>query len=283
MLLALTGLAGCGGTDPASGRLQAAAASCVVGDGASHCRIGLTWSTTNATGPVLAANGRVIFAGPDGNTDVPIDLGTTTLTLEDQGIVLARADVRAECAVDTEGDPQGVCRPTVLRYTEKVYALFEDGYPRSLTRTTASRLVNATPYPRLGNCRFKPRAEANGRIEIYCNEPDGSGFPPVFKAYINPLTETIHAGDGLAPVEADYGLDDPWENIPGSDIAKVVERVSDGVFYVNLVQQELGRLWFLPNGASAARQVLDDRVISGVCAPRCGTTYFLRMVRAYAR
>lgn len=282
MLLGLAVLSGCGGSDPATGQLQTSAANCAVADGANQCRIGVTWSTANATGPVLAVNGRVLASGPDGSTEVLLGLGSTTVTLEDQGAVLASIALHANCAVESEGDGQGVCRPKVLRYAEKIYALFEDGYPRALTRSTATRLTNQTPYPKLGNCRFKSKADVNGRIEIYCNDLDGTGSPPVVKAYINPLTETIHAGDGNAPVEADYGLDDPWETITESDIVRIVERVSDGFFYVNLVQQELGRLWFLPTGATSARQVLDDRVISNVCTPRCGTSYFLRMVRAYS-
>lgn len=281
-VLLAAALGACGGGGPPEGRLLASAQGCQISEGAGTCSLGLDWSSVDAANPVVTANGRVLAEGGEGHIEVALQLGTTVLNLEDQGEVLASSIVRAACVIDTDADDRGICRPTVLRYTEKLYALFEDGYPRALTRSAATRLTNLTPYPRLGNCRFKPRAEANGRIEILCNELDGSGFPPVFKAYINPVTEAIHPGDGATPNEADYGLDDPWETIAESALVRVVERVSDGFFYMNTVPEELGRLWFLPTGASSARQIVDDRQISIVCAPRCSPQYFLRMVRSYS-
>jgi hypothetical protein len=276
-------LGACGGVDPAEGVLQAAADSCVIAEGASSCRISVSWSTANTAGPVITAGGATLAAGFGGVAELPVVLTGTTYRLQDQGSTLAQLALRARCAANTEGDSQGVCQPTVLRYTEKIYALFEDGYPRAVSRTQATRLSNLTRHGTLANCRFKPRAQANGRIEIYCDAPDGTGFPPVFKAYINPLTESIHDSDLTPPVTADYGLDDPWESIPESPIVRIVERVSDGVFYVSLVQQELGRLSFLKTGATSSQPVVDDREINfGACLSRCGGFYFLRMVRSYS-
>lgn len=196
-------LQGCGGSDPATGRLDAAVAHCEVREGSDRCTIQLSWTTRGARALQLQApdGTPAVQVAAEGTATVGVTISGGQATLIDDGVMLASISLSATCAARSEPGAAGVCRPAVRHYTEKVYTLFY-GYPFVVGADRARMVDNRSGLPLAeyaANCRLAVAPAASGRIPVACTEAlDGTG--PWHRLYIDPLDDSLQADPDSSPV-----------------------------------------------------------------------------------
>lgn len=304
-VLVAFGLAGCGGADPAEGRLSAFSTPCTVAENRDTCSMAVTWTSQRAVELSLQALPEAARAvGPAGTAQVEVRLRGTTVVLADGGQVLATVSLAAACASDTEQDERGYCVAKTLRYTDKVYAEYfsPNGYPRVVTADSATKVANATRYPAdrfsIDKCRLKPAPDPSGRIGVSCAVTamvDGPGPTSILrKFYIDPVADELRDGEDGEPAAEAYGggtspaipadlapyyrqttfLDLRFEYVSGKFVVLdntvgssyiYLTSVANGHFLADALR---GSLYFVAKGSVLARPLSDDleRVICRTCA-----------------
>lgn len=156
----------------------------------------------------------------------------------------------------------GVCVATILRYTDKVYALWTDKYPHAVTRTGVTRVKNMTQWSGLGKelflCFIANRPLADGKILTLCKDLAQLKWHTL---YIDPTKEEMYEYTDAVPSDLVYTVD-PDGGIPETslgaswlDVDKPTTahpqwnsfaKVADGYFFVEAFSSG-GLLKFIGN------------------------------------
>ena len=153
--------------------------ACAMLGGALYCRNGRSnWAAYNG-GAIPVAEQRVLLPG-QAAFDVPIT-GMDISALVGLKIYVAYGATEEEALtvpghlalIYTVPEPPAPV-PTVLHYTDKVYALWTGAYPYAVTRTGVMKLANKTQYTAgfypLANCWIAERPLVDGRILVNCQD-----------------------------------------------------------------------------------------------------------------
>lgn len=88
--------------------------------------------------------------------------------------------------------PQTPTTPVVLKYTDKVYALWTGAYPYTVTKSGVTRVTNATSVPGTApffNCWLLEQPLEDGRVLTSCQRVDTLARVVY---YINPVEEKLY-------------------------------------------------------------------------------------------
>lgn len=197
--------------------------------GASTTAITLTWGTTQGT-PTLPTvvstmSATALATTPNGNLTVQVPVGTSTFSFLNGPTTLATVSVTVSCATGTTLVGT-TCTVPVLKYTDKVFAVWTGGYLYSVIKTGVEVVKNSTRYQSgalpLNNCGLKPKAETSGLIGVACKDSTG-----VYrKLLLDPIANEVRDDGDATPVDSEYVFLQA-----GSTIASA--RVTDGLFYAD--------------------------------------------------
>lgn len=189
--------------DPASGTLTATVAACEVAEGSDHCMVQVTWTSMGARALQLRApNGPALTVATNGMADLAAPVGGGTALLSNDGVVLASLALSADCASRSAPDAAGVCRPVLLTYADRVYALYA-GYPfavgsaRAVPVTNRSRLVLGEQS---ADCHLGDTPAESGRIAVICATSSG-GVGPWHRLYLDPTEDALFDDPDGSPVD----------------------------------------------------------------------------------
>ncbi len=226
-------LSGCGGSDdPASGTLIAGAASCEIAEGADHCTVQVTWASQNATSLHLQppSGGQPSAVAAGGVLEVAVPAGGGSALLIDDGLTLASIALSAQCTVRSAADSAGVCQPTPLYYSNKVYAsygLFSIPFAVGSKRATLVNNRTGLALDELSaDCRLSELPAPSGRIGVVC-ATDRSGSGPWYRLYIDPIEDALYVDPDKSPVNPPEVLPFVRPPIP----QELAAYVANGAYY----------------------------------------------------
>lgn len=265
------GSGGGGGTTtppaaPVTGSVTKATTCVIPADGTS-CSAQLSFATSvnpAPTAPKLVV-GTTTVSTAAAATDLPVTVGNTTLAvvLSDGATVLDNTkSISGACTSGTTWDGNACKAPAVLRYTDKVYAIWTGGQLFSVTKTAVTLLVNRTQYTNggfpLGNC-WLPNSNvgilADGSVLAACQDAI-----TLRRHYlkVNPIEQAVYEYGGAIPatLQCTENPDKSW-TCPSTTAWVDVQR-----------QVPVGA----PAGSVAATQISDGWFHNLAADPR--STYF---------
>ena len=134
--------------------------------------------------------------------------------------------------VDGTSVSGGTCQPTapiVLRYTDKVVAIWTDALPFMVTKAGVTKVTNLSGEAVL-NCALANKALADGRVLINCVLYGVN--PMTFKNYaVDPMAGTFTGFTGTVPSDVTFTLADSSSTQPVA--STTATRVADGWYYAD--------------------------------------------------
>lgn len=182
-------------------------AGCTVPDGQSTCSASENWTTGNATNVSVTLNSVQVSTLHAGPAAMMLSLGNNALGLSADGKSLDAKVAVAACA-DDSAVQNGTCQKTqtALRYTDKVVALWTDGYPFVVGLNGSSyvltRLTNLTGK-QLGSCGAAQKPLTDGHVLVECTTIGAPQFERM--AYSTDLPAgTLSAFAGTVPADISF-------------------------------------------------------------------------------
>lgn len=167
--------------------------------------------------------------------------GVYTLFMNEDGVVkyIAQMDTFT-CAVR----PTSAECPQVLRYTDKVYALWTGAYPFVVTKTGVTKVTNKTKYTvgfyPLFNCWIAEKQLNDGKILVSCVDSAGQTRRTL---YINPEKDELHEYVGTVPADVVWRDVTPFNLDRHQNGWDSQAKVADGWYYTLLTGDWV--LWFI--------------------------------------
>ena len=278
ILLVVSSLNACGGGGGSDGRtvgsLSIAAPSLAPADGTNAFFDAMpSASFTLANSTFQSASRSTLSCGATGQPKQaiaynlsPVSAPVTSVTIVPTGGLTLGHSCTLVWLIDGTGgatDTRTVnFTVTALHYSDKVYALWNRGYPYAVTKTSVTRVVNKTRY--IGfqtpiGCQIATIPLADGRILIDC----AFALSPILAIvsygtfYIDPATDEMYEVTGAVPTGISYiGRQIPDPAYPQWS---VMARVSDGWYFATVATPLV--LQFQPDGGAVATVKTGDPVV----------------------
>jgi hypothetical protein len=241
-----------GGTNPtaptATGTISAS--GCTVSDGASACGTQVSWSTENASSPRVTVAGASVSTLASGSLTFQVSLGTSAIAVSDGSTQLASVNVTTTCGVNSAA-VNGICQanaPTVLHYTDKVYAVWTGGQLYSVSKTDVKLLTNKTSFTTgffpLANCWLpKSGPLADGKVLASCQ--DAFGLRRHY-LYIDPTKDELYEYTGAVPANlaCTENANKTWACPAGNDWVSVQDVPPSGAPTNSVAATKVGDGWY---------------------------------------
>ena len=205
--------------------------------------------------------------GVDGGAQVNVN---KTVTFSTEQLVCPAGE---EPAVNGQS-----CVAQVLRYTDKVYALWTDKYPYAVTRTGVTKVKNMTQWNGLGKdlflCFIANHPLADGKILTLCKDLAGLKWHLL---YIDPTKDELREYSATPPADLVYvvspeggilaaGLGTSWLDVDKPTTAhpqwNSFAKVSDGYYFVEAFSSG-GTIKFIGNDGVVSIVADRDPLVNG--------------------